>query len=273
MNMYQKNLGKTAQYQQTYDPQLLDGLLRAPGRQAIAGLAETVFDGFDLWTAFEVSWLDPRGKPVVAMAELSIPCHSPRFVESKSMKLYFNSLNDHMFEDVSAVQATLIHDLSQCVGAEVKVQLFPVTTPNWQENEGFVLLDEQPVTIETYQYSSSLLHDSTARDQPPVHERLCSHLLKSNCLVTHQPDWGSVYIDYHGAAIDHVALLQYIVSFRHHQEFHEQCVERIFCDIKRWCQPIGLTVMARYTRRGGLDINPYRTDQANRLSVARLARQ
>jgi 7-cyano-7-deazaguanine reductase len=273
MRMYEKNLGKTTQYQQAYHPKLLDGLPRAAGRDTLDGMTATLFDGFDLWTAFEVSWLDLRGKPMVAMAELSIPCQSPRFVESKSMKLYFNSLNDHAFADAAAVQATLIRDLSTCVGAEVTVRLLPVTTPNWQDNSDFILLDDQPITIDTYDYSPALLAKSTTPEQAPVQERVCSHLLKSNCLVTNQPDWGSVYIDYHGAPIDHAALLRYIVSFRHHQEFHEQCVERIFCDIKRWCQPTGLTVMARYTRRGGLDINPYRTDQTAPLSVARLARQ
>jgi 7-cyano-7-deazaguanine reductase len=259
-------LGKTSAYVDQYDASLLFPIPRA-GKRAEIGLgAGLPFLGADLWTAFELSWLNPRGKPQVALAHFTIPCETVNIIESKSFKLYLNSFNNTTFADAAAVLTQLRADVNEAVwrGAMVQssvgVKLIPMEHFDREpvhELDG-LSLDRLDVDCTRYTPAPDLLR--VAQDnEAPVAEVLTSNLLKSNCLVTGQPDWGSVQISYSGAQIDHEGLLQYLVSYRNHNEFHEQCVERIFCDIWTRCKPQRLVVYARYTRRGGLDINPFRT--------------
>lgn len=273
-------LGKTSAYTDQYDPSLLFPLPRATKRAELGITDAPPFFGADLWTAYELSWLNLRGKPQVALAHVTIACETPQIIESKSFKLYLNSFNNARFADAGEVQARLRADLSEAVwrGSDrsgtvgvqlVLPELFGRQTV--QELEGRSL-DRLDVECRHYQPEPGLLRADDS--QPAVTETLTSNLLKSNCLVTGQPDWGSVQIRYTGAKIDEEGLLQYIVSFRNHNEFHEQCVERIFMDIWRRCQPLKLSVYARYTRRGGLDINPLRTSHPQALpGNTRTARQ
>ena len=267
----QSQLGKASAYADQYDAALLFPLARAGKRAEIGVMATPPFFGADLWTAFELSWLNLRGKPQVALAHITVPCETPHIIESKSFKLYLNSFNNTRFADAAEVQARIRADVSEAVWrgaahpATVGVKLLlpemfdrePV-----QELDG-LNLDRLDVECTHYQPAPELL--TAPSGEAPVSEVLVSHLLKSNCLVTGQPDWGSVQIAYSGPQIDQEGLLQYIVSFRNHHEFHEQCVERIFMDIWTRCKPIKLTVYARYTRRGGLDINPLRTSHPQAL--------
>lgn len=254
-------LGKKSAYEDTYNPDKLYAIERAGKRQEIGISTQTPpFIGFDCWNHYEVSWLNQKGKPEVVMAEIYYDCHSPRIIESKSMKLYFNSFNNTKFNSLEDVTATIQHDLEKAVGSEVTVVLKPLnTTTTYQLNENFsgFCLDELDIECDCYTVNSTYL----VTHEPLVEETVYSNLLKSNCLVTHQPDWGSVQIHYKGLQLDHAGLLRYIVSFRNHNEFHEQCIERIFIDIMNHCKPQELTVYGRYTRRGGLDINPYRSTQ------------
>ncbi len=277
----QSPLGKISQYADTYNAGLLCAISREMQRNTL-GLGDTpIFFGADLWTAYEVSWLNSKGKPQVALAHFIVPADSPNMIESKSFKLYLNSFNNTRLEGndhgLNAITELLNHDLSDIAGSRVSVRLeaFPLsyerdTRPKIACFEG-TPLDRLDIECTHYSPNPELL---TTLDEPPIEEALYSDLLKSNCLVTGQPDWGSVYIEYLGAPIDHVGLLQYIVSLRNHNEFHEHCVERIFMAIWQRCKPTRLTVYARYTRRGGLDINPYRTSVPGVLpSNVRLARQ
>ena len=279
----QSQLGKASAYIDQYDPELLFPLPRLAKRQEVGAMDAAggmPFFGADLWTAYELSWLNLRGKPQVALAHFTIPCETPNLVESKSFKLYLNSFNNSRFTDAGEVQARLRADIAAAVwrgapvAAGVGVRLVAADQFDAQpirELDG-LLLDRLDIECSQYQPAPELL--SADHEQAPVSETLVSHLLKSNCLVTGQPDWGSVQIQYSGAPIDQEGLLQYIVSFRNHNEFHEQCVERIFMDIWRRCRPIKLTVYARYTRRGGLDINPWRTSHPGGLPAnVRTARQ
>ncbi|KAB2895989.1 MAG: NADPH-dependent 7-cyano-7-deazaguanine reductase QueF [Burkholderiaceae bacterium] len=261
----QSQLGKASAYVDQYDASLLFPIPRAGKRAEIGIAGAPPFFGADLWTAFELSWLNPRGKPQVAIAHITVPCETPNIIESKSFKLYLNSFNNTRFADAAEVQARLRADLSKAVwrgaatAATVGVKML---SPEQFDSEPVhelsgLNLDRLDVECTQYQPAPELL--TAAFDEAPVTETLTSHLLKSNCLVTGQPDWGSVQISYSGPQIDQAGLLQYLVSFRNHNEFHEQCVERIFMDITARCRPIKLTVYARYTRRGGLDINPLRT--------------
>ena len=276
----QSQLGKASAYADQYDPSLLFPLPRADKRAEL-GLGGTLpFMGADLWTAYELSWLNLRGKPQVAIAHVTVPCETPNLIESKSFKLYLNSFNNTRFADVEAVKARLRADLSEAAwrGAEqpgtVGLQL---RMPEQFDQEPIheldgVNLDRLDVECTHYQPAPELL--TAAFDEAPVTEVLTSNLLKSNCLVTGQPDWGSVQIRYSGPQIDQAGLLQYLVSFRNHNEFHEQCVERIYTDVWARCKPIKLAVYARYTRRGGLDINPFRTSHPQPLPAnIRTARQ
>jgi len=273
-------LGRASVYVDRYDPSLLCPLPRGPKRAEI-GIGGTLpFTGADLWTAFELSWLNERGKPQVAIAHFVIPAETPNLIESKSFKLYLNSFHQTRFADVEAVRERLRADLSQALwrGSEQRgsVGVRLLLPAEWGAQRVQTLpglsLDRLDVECTYYQPAPQLLRaDAT---QPPVEEVLTSDLLKSNCLVTGQPDWGSVQIAYSGHPIDQAGLLRYLVSFRQHQEFHEQCVERIFMDIWTRCRPVRLSVYARYTRRGGLDINPWRTSHPQPLPAnARLARQ
>ncbi|MDR0806127.1 MAG: NADPH-dependent 7-cyano-7-deazaguanine reductase QueF [Enterobacteriaceae bacterium] len=270
-------LGKKTAYIDHYDAALLQAVPRSLNREPLGLTPDNLpFSGADIWTLYELSWLNARGLPQVAIGEVSVPASSTNLIESKSFKLYLNSFNQTHFTDWENVQQTLIRDLSQCAQGDVSVKLFPLEK---LENDTIGMfsgecIDNQPITIDNYQFNDRLLeHAVSEKNTAPIEETLVSHLLKSNCLITHQPDWGSVQIHYRGAKINREALLRYIVSFRHHNEFHEQCVERIFNDIQRYCQPSELTVYARYTRRGGLDINPYRTNSQFTPMTKRLARQ
>ena len=273
-------LGKTSAYVDQYDASLLFPIPRADKRLELGISAAPPFFGADLWTAFELSWLNPRGKPQVALAHITVPCESPNIIESKSFKLYLNSFNSTRFADAAEVQARLRADLSEAAwrGATQASSLgVRLLLPELFDREPVheldgLNLDRLDVECTRYTPAPELL--TAAVGELPVTETLTSHLLKSNCLVTGQPDWGSVRISYTGPQINQEGLLQYLVSFRNHNEFHEQCVERIFMDIWHRCQPHKLTVYARYTRRGGLDINPFRTSHPQGLPAnVRTARQ
>ena len=277
-------LGRLAAYQDQYDPSLLFALPRAPKRAEMGVGATLPFFGADMWTAFELSWLNLRGKPQLALAHITVPCDTPNIVESKSFKLYLNSFSNSRLADAAAVQALLRADLAGALwkgaadaaggAASLGVRLFAPELfgrERVQELEG-LSLDRLDLECSRYTPAPELL--CAAQDQAPVSEVLCSNLLKSNCLVTGQPDWGSVQVRYTGPPIDQAGLLQYIVSFRNHNEFHEQCVERMFMDVWTRCRPLRLAVYARYTRRGGLDINPFRTSYPQALPAnLRTARQ
>jgi 7-cyano-7-deazaguanine reductase len=254
-------LGRVVAYRDTYAPELLFPIDRQLKRDELGIAAGALpFVGEDLWNAYELSWLDARGKPVVALGEFRVPADSPRLIESKSLKLYLNSFNQQRVGSVSEVQSRIAADLGAAAGAAVGVVLMPLAT---QPQRRFAYpqgecLDALDIAIDTYQPAPELLRAPGA----VVEETLYSHLLKSNCLVTGQPDWGMLVVRYRGPAIDREGLLRYVVSFRAHNEFHEQCVERVFCDIMARCRPHELAVWARYTRRGGLDINPFRASHA-----------
>ncbi len=252
-------LGKTSAYIEHYDPSLLFPIPRLAKRVEIGVPASLPFFGSDIWNAYELSWLNPKGKPQVALASFGVPADSPNIIESKSFKLYLNSFNQTRLDSVDELKARLQRDLSAAAGATVSVRIVlpeDFGRERVAELDGYCI-DNLDVEITHYQPSPSLLR--TVPADGVVEETLCSNLLKSNCLVTGQPDWGSVQIRYRGEAIDRAGLLSYLISFRQHNEFHEQCVERIFMDVLRECRPQALSVYARYTRRGGLDINPFRT--------------
>lgn len=263
-------LGKKSEYDALYNPDKLFPIPRAEKRLEIGiDLAQLPFYGFDAWNHYEVSWLNAKGKPMVAIAEIAYDCRSPNIIESKSLKLYFNSLNNTCFDSVDQVQKAIEQDLSHSIQADVWVKL---TT----------LGDAQPIALSTTFQGDCIDHldieCSVYTVQPSfltvsekwVEETLYSDLLKSNCLVTYQPDWGSVQISYKGPKIDREGLLRYLVSFRNHNEFHEQCIERIFVDLMTYCTPEELSVYGRYTRRGGLDINPYRSTKKSGIEMQKI---
>jgi 7-cyano-7-deazaguanine reductase len=258
-NPQSSQLGKPSAYKDQYDASLLFPIARAAQRATI-GLSQTLpFFGADAWTAYELSWLNMRGKPQVAMAHCVVPADSPNIIESKSFKLYLNSFSGTKLVDAEALRSLLTHDLSDAAGASVAVKLILPEAFDDQAIEQLsgLSLDRLDIECSVFEPDPSLL--SAQDDELPVEETLTSNLLKSNCPVTGQPDWGSVQISYTGAPIDQEGLLKYIVSFRNHNDFHEHCVERMFVDIMARCKPDRLAVYARYTRRGGLDINPFRT--------------
>jgi len=256
----QSPLGKSSAYQTQYAPDLLFPIPRQQKRDELGLTGTLPFFGVDIWTAYELSWLNMRGKPQVAIATVTAPADSPNIVESKSFKLYLNSFNQTRLAGPDALLALLRDDLSGAFGAPVHISLTsPETYGSLKMGElDGELLDRLDVEIDQYSPSPELL--SANHDEAPVEETLVSHLLKSNCLVTGQPDWGTVQIRYAGPQIDQEGLLKYLIGFREHNEFHEQCVERIFMDVLRQCKPSQLAVYARYTRRGGLDINPWRAN-------------
>ena len=267
-------LGKTAAYQTTYAPELLFPIPRQEKRNELGLSGALPFFGVDIWNAYEISWLNLRGKPQVAIATITAPADSPNIVESKSFKLYLNSYNQTKLSGPDELQERLRTDLSNGFGAPVHVQLTMQEAfqgLKMGELDG-LLLDRLDIEVDSYSPAPHLLQ--TVQGAVPVEETLVSHLLKSNCLVTGQPDWGSVQIHYVGAQIEQEGLLRYLIGFREHNEFHEQCVERIFMDILRQCAPTKLAVYARYTRRGGLDINPWRSNfTGQRPPNVRTARQ
>ncbi|TYK65518.1 NADPH-dependent 7-cyano-7-deazaguanine reductase QueF [Colwellia echini] len=289
----QLTLGKSTQYCSEYNADLLQGVPRSLNRDDLGlnqqdnqgdSLPSLPFTGEDVWYGYELSWLNEKGKPIVAVAEFRFACTSENIVESKSFKLYLNSFNQTRFASIKDVQLLLIKDLSKISGAPAKVSLFGVdycpALEIAKSNDKNVCIDGADISIDDYQYNAQLLASAHKSESSPdednndlVEEHLVSHLLKSNCLITNQPDWASVYIHYRGKAIDHSVLLQYLISFRQHNEFHEQCVERIYCDLQKFCQLQELTVFARYTRRGGLDINPFRSSHIATAPFARTLRQ
>lgn len=267
-------LGKPTCYHDHYDANLLQAIPRSMNREPLRLAPENLpFRGADIWTLYELSWLNSKGVPQVAVGKVVLCASSLNLIESKSFKLYLNSFNQTRFSDWCEVRQTLEHDLQTCSQGKVNVSLFRLQEIEGQPIGSFIgyCIDEQDILINDYQFNAEYLAQATTNER--VEETLVSHLLKSNCLITHQPDWGSVQIRYCGSRIKHEALLRYLVSFRHHNEFHEQCVERIFCDIQRFCQPDTLSVYARYTRRGGLDINPWRSNTDFVPCYSRLARQ
>ena len=273
-------LGKASAYVDQYDASLLFPIPRAGKRLEVGVSGTPPFFGADLWTAFELSWLNLRGKPQLALAHFIVPCETPNIVESKSFKLYLNSFNNTRFADAAGVQSRLRADISEAAwrGApQASVVGVRLLLPELFDRELVAELDGlnlDRLDVECTRYTPAPELLGAAFDEQPVSEVLTSNLLKSNCLVTGQPDWGSVRISYSGPQIDQEGLLQYLVSFRNHNEFHEQCVERIFMDLWTRCKPLKLAVYARYTRRGGLDINPFRTSHPAALPPnIRTARQ
>lgn len=272
MALHNAPLGKSSDYPDQYDPALLFPVAREENRRRI-GLHDGRWPWFgeDLWQAWEISWLRPGGVPAVAWGEVRFPATSPCIIESKSLKLYLNSLNQAVFSSANQVAETITADLSSACGAAVDVRLFSVdeAAPAEGRPVGYELIDDEPVASVVYDYAA----DSLAAGSEAVSEQLCSHLLKSNCPVTGQPDWASVFIRYTGPKIDRSGLLRYIVSFRQKQDFHEHCVETLFTDLMSRCRPTQLMVCARYTRRGGLDINPVRSTNPADGAGPRLVRQ
>lgn len=269
--LHQSPLNKESEYPDSYDPTLLFPVERKLQRQSL-GLGEKLpFTGYDIWNAYEISWLDKKGKPIMAIGEFSFPYTTTNIIESKSLKLYLNSLNQARFSSWEEVQNIIREDLSKAAGGKCVVVLKELNAGNdtpWIQTEG-TCLDGLDVEIETYSLDKHLLHTT----QGTADELLYSHLLKTNCPITNQPDWATVFIHYEGPKIDPKSLLRYIVSYRQHQDFHEHCAESIFHDINTQCQPRKLTVYLRYTRRGGLDINPYRTNEGSIPANLRLFRQ
>lgn len=266
------SLGQQSAYISQYTPSLLQPVPRSLNRDDLGLRGELPFQGCDVWTLYELSWLNAKGKPVVAIGEVFVPATSPNLIESKSFKLYLNSFNQTHCDSLEAVQALLVQDLSGCAGAPVSVTLFTLDqAPHQIAQLPGECIDNLDIEVDGYEFDATLLQGATGREI--VEETLHSHLLKSNCLVTSQPDWGSVVIHYRGPRLDREKLLRYLISFRQHNEFHEQCIERIFTDLKHFCAPEQLTVHARYTRRGGLDINPFRSDWEPVPANLRLIRQ
>jgi 7-cyano-7-deazaguanine reductase len=264
-------LGKLTDYVSHYDPQLLKPVPRHLSREQIKLSTENLpFKGKDFWTSYELSWLNDKGKPQVSIMTCEVPFHSPNLIESKSFKLYLNSFNQTRISSVKQVKSLLEKDLSACAGAPVLASLHKLNDTLFDaEQLPGDNIDDLDIDIADYDINVTYLKTETKH----VKETLNSHLLKSNCLITHQPDWASLAIRYEGRKINHAGLLKYLISFRQHNEFHEQCVERIFSDIMQYCQPQKLTVYARYTRRGGLDINPFRSNYETFWGNIRLSRQ
>lgn len=269
-------LGKETEYKSEYDASLIFPISREQNREKLNQPEIKVngslpFFGLDIWTGFEISWLNPKGKPQVAIAEFRIPAESSHIVESKSFKLYLNSFNNSKFENGSEVAKLMEKDLSAGFGGPIEVEFYPVEDYPLFLGDLGENIDDLDVDADEYNPNSSLL----ALDEGNVTETLSSHLLKSNCPVTNQPDWATVIISYKGQKLNREALLKYIISYREHDDFHEHCAEQIFCDLQRLGGFEELTVSARYTRRGGLDINPTRSlhpIEPNKL-IGRLARQ
>lgn len=270
-------LGKKSAYDSIYNPDKLFPISRKKNRAALGVHAENLpFFGFDIWNHYEVSWLNEKGKPVAALAEIIIACDSENLIESKSMKLYFNSFNNSKFKDVQTVEAVIRKDLTErLINASISLKITPMSSVQnetlWSAMDGISLDD---LDIECSQYNNDPSYLITENQE--IAETVTSNLLKSNCLVTNQPDWCSLQIKYRGNKINHEGLLRYIVSFRNDNEFTEHCVEKIFTQIMHYCQPKELTVYGRSTRRGGIDINAIRSTEkilASSVENNRLCRQ
>ena len=295
-------LGEDALYIDKYQPDLLNPIARSLSREKPSGSPLADFSGVDIWTAYELSWINARGKPVVAVGRFDFDASSVSIIESKSFKYYLNSLNQSVFDSEEQLQNTLSNDLSKACGGRVSVLLRPIDKAQdffYLQEDGLQkdglqkdglqkggleggathgsglpgkCIDELDISASVYQPNAELL--TLCKSTSLVEgDRLYSHLLKSNCPVTGQPDWATLWVEYSGRKIDEEGLLKYVISYRQHQDFHENCVEQIFTDIKLHCKPEKLTVYARYTRRGGLDINPFRTDCNLPVPAFRVLRQ
>ena len=267
-------LGQKTEYKSQYDASLLQPVPRRLNREGLGIVEDQPFNqGADVWTCYELSWLNPNGLPQVAIADVAIDFKSENLIESKSFKLYLNSFNQTKFASIEEVEQTLTKDLSQCASSQVSVKIHKLADYTNQPIMNFAgkCIDEQEIQINSYAFSNQYLEN--VAEGEIVEETLVSHLLKSNCLITSQPDWGSVQIHYIGKQLNREKLLRYLVSFREHNEFHEQCVERIFTDLMQFAKPEKLTIYARYTRRGGLDINPFRSNFESVPANLRMARQ
>lgn len=261
-------LGQETDYVFEYQPELLFSIPRAEARSNLPQ-ADYTFTGADIWTAYELSWLNQKGMPQVAIAEIEFSAAAPFLVESKSLKLYLNSFNQTQLESAGQLVKLMEKDLSRASGLAVSVRLFAVDAYAIKKETAFICLDSLDVSCQDYDINAGLLEVGTAVKQ----QAYCSHVFRSLCPVTGQPDWASVYIELDGLELKPESLLQYLVSFRQHQGFHEQCVEFIFQHLQQQCQAQSLTVSARFLRRGGLDINPVRTSEAQFSMPARQARQ
>ncbi len=252
-------LGRNVQYKDQYDNSLLYPISRSVARKQLKIVDPLPFKGFDIWNCYEVSWLGIGGKPEVRVLECVVDANTPNIIESKSLKLYLHSFNNSRFNDASEVKALIENDLSAVVESDITVFFKKLESYEGQVLGNFrgTNLDSLNITMDNFDVTQN--YPRLAEEGLPVEEALYSNLLKSNCLVTKQPDWASIQIIYKGNKIDHESLLKYLISCRNHHEFHEQCVERIFWDIYTLCAPEELTVYARYTRRGGIDINPVRS--------------
>jgi queuine synthase len=267
-------LGQKTEYKSQYDASLLQPVPRRLNRETLGIVEDQPFNqGADVWTCYELSWLNPNGLPQVAIADVAIDFKSENLIESKSFKLYLNSFNQTKFASIKEVEETIAKDLNQCASGQVSVKIHKLADYTNQPIMNFAgdCIDEQEIQIDSYAFSNQYLEN--VAEGNTVEETLVSHLLKSNCLITSQPDWGSVQIHYVGKQLNREKLLRYLVSFREHNEFHEQCVERIFTDLMQFAKPEKLTVYARYTRRGGLDINPFRSNFESVPANLRMARQ
>jgi 7-cyano-7-deazaguanine reductase len=264
-------LGRQTAYPNKYQPNLLFPIARSESRDSYLS-GELPFDGADIWNAWELTWLLPDGLPVVATAQIIIPADSPNLIESKSLKLYLNSFAMSRFEDAREVKRRVTEDLSSRAGASisVQIQMLEETEINTVSRLPGLCLDTLSAPPTSWVPDSTLLKIDTTTN---IEEDLHSHLLRSLCPVTGQPDIGSIAIHYSGPQIVHTSLLQYIVSFREHNDFHEACIERMFVDILKRCQPERLGVYARYQRRGGIDINPMRSNYRLAAQNPRLWRQ
>lgn len=281
------SLGQKTACPKNYDPDILVAIPRSFNREKLELNRELPFTGYDFWNCYELSFLNGNGLPVAALCSIRIPCTSDNLIESKSLKLYLNSFNFTKIESPDKLISTLREDLSSklsvspaslkidvydLAGDDEAAKTFSINSCVPKQGEYANLENEnRTINIDSFEYNPDYLVMDERKEF--VNEKLCSNLLKSNCLVTQQPDWGSVYIHYEGEKISHSELLRYIVSFRNHNEFHEMCVERIFTDLMRRCRPEKLTVFARYTRRGGIDINPFRSNFESSPDVGRTVRQ
>lgn len=264
-------LGKTTEYITKYNPTILFPIARAPKRAEINVTEPLPFYGYDVWNAYELSWLNENGKPQVAIGEIILPCDTPNIIESKSVKLYFNSLNNTQFPHLDSVITTIKNDLSKSAGKDidVRIQLLEDIQDICTESFSGKCIDGLDITTNDYQVNPGLL----SVENESVEETLYSNFFNSICLATRQPDWASIKIQYQGKKLNREGLLKYLISYRNHSEFHEQCIERALMDILRRCQPNALTIEARFTRRGGIDINPIRSTQQITPSNCRQIRQ
>lgn len=262
-------LGKQTPVCDSYAPQLLFPIPRAAGRERLSATGSAFF-GEDLWHLYELSWLDQQDKPQVRVGRLRVPASSPNMVESKSLKLYLNSLNNTRFASEAEFRQTVSRDLAVVVGSAVTLELLDITDPKLAGKcPPGDCLDQLPIERSQSEPDAGLLQIADQTGEMQVY----SHLLRSLCPVTGQPDWATVWLHFRGGLPESSSLLRYIVAYRGHQEFHEQCVERIFCDIRSRCAPEFLHVQAFYTRRGGLDINPFRSTDPAAQPLARMNRQ